>query len=161
MSSSSKKERSSPSAAVVREVYRLYTNQGFSMQAIARELDAQGIPTRTRQSGWERCTVRAILRNPAYTGRAYYGKTERGERTKVTRRLRQRGGFTSRATVHRDRPEAEWIEIAVPAIISEESFALARERLEQNKHFARRHTKEPTLLQGFLVCRLCGYATES
>ena len=145
-------------AAVVREVYRLYTEQGLSMQAITRELDAQGIPTRTRRSGWERCTVRAILRNPAYTGRAYYGKTERGERTKVTRRLRQRGGFSPRSTVHRDRPRTEWIEIAVPAIISEESFALAQERLEQNKHFARRHTKEPTLLQGLLVCSLCGYA---
>jgi len=39
-------------AAVVREVYGLYTEQGLSMQAITRELNAQGIPTRTRQSGW-------------------------------------------------------------------------------------------------------------
>jgi site-specific DNA recombinase len=145
-------------AAVVRCVYGLYTEQGLSMEGITRELNAQGIPTRTQNSGWERCTVRAILRNPAYTGRAYYGKTERGERTKITRRLRQRGGFTPRGNVHRHRPETEWIEIEVPAIISEESFALAKERLEQNKRFAQRHTKEPTLLQGFLVCSLCGYA---
>jgi site-specific DNA recombinase len=145
-------------AAVVREVYGLYTEQGLSMQAITRELNARGIPTQTRQSGWERCTVRAILRNPAYTGRAYYGKTERAERKKITRRLRQRGGFSPRCDAHRERPQAEWIEIAVPAIITEERFALAKERLEQNKRFARRHTIEPTLLQGFLVCSLCGYA---
>lgn len=127
------------------------------MQAITRELNAQGIPTRTRQSGWERSTVRALLRNPAYTGRAYYGKTERVERQKITRRLRQRGGFSPRSGAYR-RPQTEWIEIAVPAILSEESFALAQERLAQNKRFARRHTLEPTLLQGFLVCSLCGYA---
>jgi site-specific DNA recombinase len=145
-------------AAVVREVYRLYTEQGLSMGQITRELNAQGIFTRTRKSQWERSTVWAMLRNPAYKGSACFGKTERVERKKITRALRRRSGFSPRCSANRERPEEEWIKIAVPAIISEESFALARERLEQNKHFARRHTKEATLLQGFLVCSLCGYS---
>ena len=46
----------------------------------------------------------------------------------------------------------------MPAIVSAETFALAEERLQQNKIFASRHTKEPTLLQGILICQVCGYA---
>ena len=57
-----------------------------------------------------------------------------------------------------ERPREEWIEIPVPALVSEEQFARAREQLERNKRHARRRTKEPTLLQGMLVCRQCGYA---
>ena len=57
-----------------------------------------------------------------------------------------------------ERPREEWIEIPVPALVSEEQFAQAREQLERNKRHARRRTKEPTLLQGLLVCRQCGYA---
>jgi site-specific DNA recombinase len=56
-----------------------------------------------------------------------------------------------------ERPRAEWIEIAVPALVSEEMFALAQEQLEKNKHHSPRRTIEPTLLQGILVCEQCGY----
>jgi site-specific DNA recombinase len=42
--------------------------------------------------------------------------------------------------------------------VSPETFALVQERLQQNKVFASRHTKEPTLLQGMLICKVCGYA---
>lgn len=30
--------------------------------------------------------------------------------------------------------------------------------MQKNKQFSARHTKEPTLLQGMLVCNECGYA---
>jgi site-specific DNA recombinase len=56
-----------------------------------------------------------------------------------------------------ERPRTEWIEIAVPALVSEEMFALAQEQLEKNKHHSSRRTIEPTLLQGILVCEQCGY----
>lgn len=46
----------------------------------------------------------------------------------------------------------------MPAIVDETTFALAAEQLERNKRFAPRNTKEPSLLQGMLVCRRCGYA---
>lgn len=45
----------------------------------------------------------------------------------------------------------------VPALISEEMFALAQEQLEKNKHHSPRRTMEPTL-QGMLVCQQFGYA---
>jgi site-specific DNA recombinase len=145
-------------ASVVRQVYRFYTEEGWTIGAIVRWLNAQGIPTRQRKSPWERTTVWAMLRNPAYQGMACFGKTERAERKKVTRLLRRRGGFSSRSSANKERPREEWIAIPVPAIVSPEAFALAQERLQQNKLFASRHTQEPTLLQGMLICKVCGYA---
>lgn len=145
-------------ASVVRQVYRVYTEEDWSIGAIVRWLNAQGIPTRQRKSPWERTTVWAMLRNPAYQGMACFGKTERAERQKVTRLLRLRGGFSSRSSANRERPRGQWIAIPVPAIVSPQIFALAQERLQQNKLFASRHTKEPTLLQGILICQVCGYA---
>jgi site-specific DNA recombinase len=121
-------------------------------------LNAQGIPTRKGRSPWERTTVWQMLRNPAYKGTACFGKTEMAPRKKITRPLRKRGGFSKHCSAHRHRPREEWIEIPVPAVVSEDAFALAQERLQRNKQLSARRTKEPTLLQGMLVCHRCGYA---
>jgi len=145
-------------AEVVREVYRLYTGEFYSIGAIVRTLNHQNIPTRKGKSVWERTTIWAMLKNPAYKGMACFGKTERCERQKVTRKLRQHGGFSKYAFSSRERARDRWIEIPVPAMIDEQTFALAQERLEQNKKFSLRRTKEPTLLQGLLVCSVCSYA---
>jgi site-specific DNA recombinase len=145
-------------AAIVREVYRWYTEEGLSIGQIYRRLNALGVETRRGKLTWDRSTVWAMLRNPAYQGTACFGKTEHTERKKVTRLLRKRGGFSPRCSCSRERPREEWIEIPVPPIIKENTFSLAQERLERNKHFSSRHTKEPTLLQGLLVCSECGYA---
>ncbi len=145
-------------AEVVRDIYRLYTEELLSIGKIVRRLNDRGVPTLKGKSPWERTTVRAILRNPAYKGTACYGKTQKTERKKITRPLRKKGGFSARCGSNSERPRQEWIEIPVPAIISEETFALSNERLEQNKRLSPRSTKEPTLLQGLLVCQQCGYA---
>ena len=145
-------------ASIVREVYRWYTEEALSIGQIYRRLNALGVETRRGKSTWDRSTVWAMLRNPAYKGTACFGKTERAERKKITRLLRKRGGFSPRCSCSRERPREEWIEIPVPPIIREDTFSLARERLERNKQFSPRHTKEPTLLQGLLVCSECGYA---
>jgi len=145
-------------AAVVRRVYQAYTQQGLSINAIARLLNEEHIPTRTGTTRWERSTVWGLLRNPAYRGRACYGKTELRPRQRITRPLRKRQGLASRDSANHERPRQDWIEIAVPALVSEETFALAQEQLEQNKRHSPRRTLEPSLLQGMLVCERCGYA---
>ena len=145
-------------AKVVRMVYETYAQQGLSINAIARLLNEREIPTRTGKGRWERSTVWAILRNPAYRGAACYGKTELRPRQRITRPLRQRKGLPSRDSANHERPRAEWIEIPVPALVSEEMFALAQEQLEKNRKHSPRRTVEPTLLQGMLVCEQCGYA---
>ncbi len=145
-------------AKVVGEIYRLYTEELVSIGEITRRLNLQGVATRKGISPWERTTVWAILRNSAYIGKACYGKTERAPRKKITRLLRKRGGYSPRSSSNRERPRQEWPEIGVPFIIKPEVFDLAQERLEQNKQLSARGTKEPTLLQGRLVCSECGYA---
>jgi site-specific DNA recombinase len=133
-------------AKVVRMMYEIYTEQGLSINAIARLLNEREIPTRTGKSRWERSTVWAILRNPAYRGAACYGKTELRPRQRVTRPLRLRKGLPSRDSANHERPQAEWIQIPVPALVSEEVFALAQEQLEKNRKHSPRRTTEPTLL---------------
>jgi site-specific DNA recombinase len=145
-------------AAVVRMVYEMFTVQHLSIGAITRGLNEQAIATRTGDSRWERSTVWAMLRNPAYVGKACFGKTERKPRQRITRPLRQRGGYSNRCGSSQERPQAEWIEIDVPALIGEATFALAQERLETNKRFSQRRTIEPSLLQSILVCERCGYS---
>src|SRR6201981_2169015 len=63
-------------ADVVRMVFAIYTQQRFSINAIARLLNARGISTRTGKTRWERSTVWGLLRTQAYEGKACYGKTE-------------------------------------------------------------------------------------
>jgi site-specific DNA recombinase len=46
----------------------------------------------------------------------------------------------------------------VPAIITEECFVLAQERLHANKVNAPRRTVTPSVVQGLVACRKCGYA---
>jgi len=94
-------------AEVVRIVFRLYTQEGLSINAIARWLNEHAIATRTGASRWCRSTVWAMLRNPAYKGTACFGKTESCERQKITRPLRQRGGYSPRNSAHRERPRQD------------------------------------------------------
>ena len=139
-------------------VFEAYTQQGLSINAIARLLNERQIPTRTGTTRWERSTVWGLLRNPAYRGRACYGKTEVRPRQRITRPLRQRQALPSRNSANHERPHEDWIQVPVPALVSEEMFALAQEQLQKNKHHWPRRTIEPSLLQGMLVCRQCGYA---
>jgi site-specific DNA recombinase len=99
-----------------------------------------------------------MLRNPAYQGSACFGKTEICARQRITRPLRQKGGYSRRSSSSREKERSQWIEIAVPALVSPATFASAQERLAQNKQRSLRNTQEPTLLQGLLVCEQCGYA---
>lgn len=145
-------------AEVVRRVFAKYTREGWSIGAISRWLNEQGVPTRKGGSRWERSTVWGMLRNPAYQGRACFGKTAKAPRQRITRPLRRRGGYSPRVSANRERPRDEWIEIPVPALVAEDVFALAQVQLAENKRLSPRRTVEPSLLQGMLVCAECGYA---
>jgi len=144
-------------ALVVREIYRLFTAEFLSLGAVAKELESRQIVSKKGNRRWERSTLWGILRNPAYIGKACYGKTEQAERQKVTKVLRAKGGYSSRNDCKKEKPRAEWIEIPVPAIITTETFDLAAERLKNNKLQSQRNTVEVSLLQGMLICSECGY----
>jgi site-specific DNA recombinase len=119
-------------AGVVRRVYEMYTVEGLSIGEITRRINAEGIPTRKVSARWERSTVWAVLRNSAYRGVACFGKTRVSARTRVIRPQRRRGVTTPNMTAGHERPREEWIEIPVPALVSEDRFARAQELLQEN-----------------------------
>ncbi len=145
-------------AALVAEMFRRYADDGASIADLARWLTGQGAPTRTGKHRWDRSVVWAMLRNPAYAGTAVFGKTMATTGTPGLNRVaRLQGRATPRAVKTVDRPREQWLAIPVPAIVSEETFARVRQRLEDNKRFAARNTKVPSLLQGLAACSACGY----
>ena len=146
-------------AQVVRDVFARYVAEGTSIGEIARWLTDRGVRTRKGKTVWDRSTVWAMLRNPAYRGQTAFGKTKTAERRGApTRTTRARGERHGRRLTRHDQPAEKWTLIAVPALINDETFELAQARLVENARFSRRNTKEPTLLQGMLVCRECGYS---
>jgi len=146
-------------AQTVREVFRRYTEEQASIGELARWLTAQDIATRTGKDRWDRSVIWAMLRNPAYAGRAAFLKTGTTDRRPaINRQARLQGRAISRHHAHFERPKDDWITIAVPAIIDQATFELAERRLADNRRFAARNTKEPSLLMGLAACQSCGYA---
>jgi site-specific DNA recombinase len=89
-------------ADVVGKVFNWYTVEDLSIGAIARQLTESGLPTRKQRPRWERSVIWAILRNPAYQGRACFGKTAVAVRQRITRPLRLRGGSATRNSANKE-----------------------------------------------------------
>lgn len=143
-------------AVIVKEIFRLYTLEGYTIQKIAEEISAKGVLSPRGSSKWCVSTVRRILKNTAYTGATYYAKTERCEGLSDQIRHCRSGTFKKAKHARRNRPESEWIPIEMPQIISENDFELVQEKLRINVERASRHTKKPGLLQGLVICGICG-----
>ena len=146
-------------ARVVRRIFDWVGHQRLTIGEVRRRLMKAGELTRTGRKQWDRSVVWAILKNPAYVGKAAFGKTRSGP---LRPRLRaQRNGSLQprRAYSHYDMPQEEWISIPVPAIVDEYIFAAAQEQLRNNQRYARQGQRGARyLLQGLLVCKGCGYA---
>ena len=146
-------------ARIVRELFRRYIEDQVPMAELVRWLADEQVPTSTGKALWDRSTIWGMLRNPAYAGRAAFLKTMRtDQRAGLNRTARRQGRAVSRNVASRPRPREDWIEIPVPAIVSNETFEAAARRLEDNRRFAARNTKVPSLLMGLVVCEGCGYA---
>ncbi len=147
-------------AQVVRRVFHLFTVEQRSIGTIATWLTQEGIATRYQCRRWCRSVVYRMLTNPAYRGQAAYRKTQAVPRRKITKSARDQTLYPKHVnSSSRVRPQAEWIYIAVPALISGEVFAKAQQQLEENKKFSSRNTtKNHYLLSGLLHCSVCGYA---
>ncbi len=140
-------------------MFRRYADDGATIADLARWLTSQGVPTRTGKHRWDRSVIWGMLCNPAYAGRAVFGKTRAiHEQPGLNRVARLQGRTTPRPVKAVDRPREEWTEIAVPAIVDEDTFARVGQRLADNKKSASRNSKVPSLLQGLAACSACGYA---
>ncbi len=147
-------------AKIVNRIFGMYTGEMQSLGAIAKILNAGQIPTKRGSTKWERSVIWAILKNPAYMGRAAYRKTECVFSQRPTKLAIDRGGYPKHVkSSSRDRPKEEWIFIPVPAIINEETYELAQERLQENKRLSPRNNKRyEYLLSGIVRCAICGYS---
>jgi site-specific DNA recombinase len=136
-------------AAMVRQVFRWYAEEGQSLYSVRRKLNGSDWKPRSGAQEWSSATVLRMLRCEWYIGRAYYN------RTKSTRN----DGKSPRHTIV-ERPRAEWIEVPVPALIDEQLFELVQQRIQENRRYARRRLKydQVYLLRGLLKCGVCGRA---
>jgi site-specific DNA recombinase len=134
-------------AAMVRQLFAWYAEEGTTLDATLRRLNESRWKTRRGKETWNASTLLGILRNEWYVGKAYYNRRSHrsGPGTGVTRR---------------DRPRAEWISVPVPPIVDDRLFARVQERIQENRRFAGRRLqrKGSYLLRGLLKCGLCGYA---
>src|SRR5436305_5237463 len=65
-------------ARVVQQVFAWVGQERCSIGEACRRLFQQGVPSPGGKARWDRKTVRAMLRNPAYQGTARFGKTRSG-----------------------------------------------------------------------------------
>jgi DNA invertase Pin-like site-specific DNA recombinase len=103
---------------IVREVFRLFVDEGKSQLGIAKELNARGIPSGKSRS-WCYASVHDILVNPKYIGANVFNRK--------SLKLHQR-------TVHN--PEELWIrkDGAFPPIVSPDLFEKAAKILKSRNH---------------------------
>jgi site-specific DNA recombinase len=143
-------------AKVVKDIFRLYVYEKKSISEIARILTQRGVKTANNRPRWIEGSIRHMLKNTAYIGTAYFGKTEGSNG--VSDRIRHyKSGKSSQPTHARKvLSEEKWLPIAMPAIISECDFEQAQKQLQINRELAARNTKEPSLLQGLVFCDECG-----
>jgi site-specific DNA recombinase len=145
-------------ARVVRQVFAWVGQERCSIGEVCRRLQRQGIPSPGGKARWDRKTVWAMLRNPAYRGTARFGKSRSGP---YSPKLRPQRGKAE----HPRRPrsvspsEGPGVPIAVPALVDEDIFAAAVGQLEESRRRSRLTQRGANhLLQGLLVCKRCGHA---
>jgi len=146
-------------ARVVRQVFAWVGQERLSIAEVARRLTAAGEPTRSGKMVWDRTTVWGMLKNPAYMGQAAFGKTRAEPMQPRLRAQRDRPAQPRRAVSTVDVPAADQIHIPVPALVSEDLFAVVQEQLAENRKRARQGQRGARyLLQGLICCARCGYA---
>jgi site-specific DNA recombinase len=127
-------------AEIVVQLFDLYlrgrNGQPMGMKAIAAFLNERAITMRGRC--WRIQKVNDILADPLYIGRFYYN-----QRDSRTRKLR---------------PESEWIEVEIPAILADDVFdRVAKRRADSDPRMhAPRAIASPAPLVGLLKCGHCG-----
>lgn len=141
----------------VLRLFEMYALEGKSINALCSYMNQSGNKPRKSHLGWDRETIRRILRNRAYIGLAGFCKTEKceGNPQRIIRAPKS-GRTQASKYARRENLEENWITIPVPIIITDNLYRLAQNKLNNAQRFASRNTKTPSILQGILVCSKCG-----
>jgi site-specific DNA recombinase len=146
-------------AKIIRLIFKLYIQDGYSIRRIAEYLTEQNIPSpadtrphirKIRAFGvWAKVTIETILKRETYAGVWYWGKTRR----EVVRVVN--GKKKLKIT---QAPPGDWIAVEVPAIIDQATFQAAQKRLRYNIKMSTRNTQREYLMSKRLTCGRCGCA---
>src|SRR6266704_275947 len=135
-----------PEAAIVRRIFDDFVAGGYSMRRICRRLYEDGIVSSSGKQVWSIACISGMLENPTYKGRAVYNRRQSVPPT-----------TGRKSTRLRLRPREEWIEIPVPAIVSEDVFEAAQRVARNHSYFSPRRTgPDHWLLRRLVVCGHCG-----
>ena len=146
-------------AHIVRLIFAWIGLERASMREVCRRLERMGCQTRQGAARWYASTIHGMLDNPAYIGRAVFGRVHYGPARPRPRPIRGHPLPSPRPTQRILAPREEWIEIPVPALVDPAMFAAVRAQLDENRKRKRdRKTRSGWLLQGLAVCCGCGYA---
>ena len=126
---------------IVRMVGEWLMAEGIFLNEACRRLMEKRIPAPKGGYRWSRGTLGRIMRNPAYAGKSYAGKT----RTEGKKRI----GCS----------EADYI--LIPNAVDRTAFAweewnMIQRQLDRNRELSPRNQKLTYLLSGRLFCKLCG-----
>ena len=129
-------------AHVVRRIFEMAA-AGDSVYRIAASLNALKIPTKAG-GAWHPATLKNLVKNAAYMGDTYYGKTRARKVKNSSRRHRSAA------------PERDWILISgfTPPIVSREAFQTAQQQMKAPRSRSGK-ALTPYLLSGHIVCALC------
>lgn len=132
---------------------------GCSLREVARRLAQRSIHTVHGKLSWDSATIRGILVNPAYYGRAVYGKRRLMPRKAGKRARRGDPVIPRQSKVAVDTNSCEQITITVPPIIDQALFERVRARMDENQKRQRERSKgSQYLLSGLMICGVCGWA---
>ena len=144
----------------MRQIFAWIGVERLSIGEVVRRLAEAGVLTASGKPYWDRSVVWGMLQNPAYMGRAAFGKTPQARDPLPRVRAQRHSADTPKKGYSAVRTEPSgWIEIPVPAIINEALFLAVQEQLDENRKSARQRRHGAVyLLQGLTVCGKCRYA---
>ena len=128
-------------AEIIRKIFRLYL-QGNGLQAIANQLNSEGVPRRYGYTKWHQTAIRYILTNERYKGDALLQKQYRTET--LPRRQKR----------NKNEKQQYYVENANPPIVSRETYDTVQKLLNSRKSENSRREQSPFL--GKLRCPDCG-----
>jgi site-specific DNA recombinase len=138
-------------AAIVQELFADYAQGSVTLHQLAQRLTERQVPSPRGRNRWSSSTIRGILTNPCYIGLATSGREEIVPARQRASALKPVG----RGAGHRPRPREQWIQIPIPALVSEAEFDAVQRRLSINRQTAMRSTKHEYLLRGLVSCGVC------
>jgi hypothetical protein len=138
-------------AALVAQLFDWYLEPQATVYQLARRLTDLGVPTPRGGPRWNTASMRGILRNPSYAGRALSNRTQVAPARGRKSAMLPAGPGVS----HAPRPEPEWITVPVPPIVSEQTFAQVQAKLDANQQGAARNTRHEYLLRTLISCGAC------